>query len=52
MKAIDINRLLLLLGAIVIIAIAAATNYRVEIGPTGLKFEKNADPGFEESTSR
>ena len=42
----DMNRLLLVLGLIAIVAIAAFTNNRLEIGATGLRLEKNADdPG-------
>ncbi|WP_422372616.1 hypothetical protein [Hoeflea sp.] len=44
MTGIDINRLLMLLGVIAIVIIAAFTNYRVEISPAGLKFEKNVAP--------
>ncbi|MGF6155320.1 hypothetical protein M2267_000548 [Ensifer sp. KUDG1] len=41
LKAIDINRIALVLGAVAIVAIAASANYRVEISATRLTFEKN-----------
>lgn len=41
MSKIDVNRLLTLIALIVIVGIAALSNYRLEIGALGLKFEHN-----------
>lgn len=43
MGAIDINRLVLVLGVVMIACIAAASNYRVEISGGTVKFEKNIE---------
>jgi hypothetical protein len=53
MSRIDVNRLLALVALIVIVVIAAASNYRFEIGALGLKFERNsgiAERGVDEQT--
>lgn len=42
MSKIDVNRLLTLMAFIAIVVIAAASNYRLEIGALGLKFERNS----------
>jgi hypothetical protein len=42
MSKVDVNRLLTLMALIAIVVFAAASNYRLEIGALGLKFERNS----------
>lgn len=37
----DFNRCIALAALVIIVVVAAQTNYRLEIGATGLKFEPN-----------
>ncbi len=41
---IDFNRMLIVFALIALVTIAALTNNRLEIGPEGIKFEKNPEP--------
>lgn len=43
MSKIDVNRLLTLVALIAIVVIAAASDYRLEIGALGLRFERNSN---------
>jgi len=46
MARLNLNLLLRWLAIIIIVAIAAVSNYRLEIGASGLKFERNMIDGF------